>query len=159
MNRLSTSCLLSVLLLGATHQALAQELFIYPDKGQSSDQQAKDKLDCSNWAKTNTGYDPANPATGSVALSEPEQQAGGAVHGAAGGAAFGAIAGDSSEAARRGAVAGAVVGGLRQRRANREAEAEHQQEEQQLVAQSTAKKDDFNRAYAACLEGRGYTVK
>ncbi|MDS1310314.1 glycine zipper family protein [Marinobacter xiaoshiensis] len=158
MNTLN-QCLLTLLLLSAAHQALAQELFIYPDKGQSSDQQAKDTLDCSNWAKSNAGYDPANPALGNVAQLGPVQQAGGAVRGAAGGAALGAIAGDSSEAARRGAVAGVVVGGLRQRRANREAQEEHQQEEQQLVAQSTAKNDDYNRAYAACLEGRGYTAK
>ncbi|MEH6355150.1 MAG: glycine zipper family protein [Marinobacter sp.] len=158
MNGLST-CLLSVLLLGAVHQALAQEVFIYPNKGQSSDQQAKDTLECSEWAKTNAGYDPANPAPGSVAQSGPEQQAGGAVRGAAGGAALGAIAGDSSEAAARGAAAGAVVGGLKQRRANREAQEEYQQEDLQLAAQSTAKMNDYNRAYAACLEGRGYTVK
>lgn len=150
-------CLIIALLLGATHQALAQEVFIYPSKGQSSEQQEKDKFECYNWAKTNTGYDPVNATSGGATqAAQAPQQTGGIARGALGGAAIGAIAGDSSKAAGRGAVAGALFGGIRQSRSNQQAE---QRQEQQQVSQSSARQNEYNRAYAACLEGRGYTVK
>ena len=44
------------LLIVGTSQA--QELYIYPAKGQSSQQQEKDKFECYTWAKNDTGFDP-----------------------------------------------------------------------------------------------------
>ena len=38
--------------------AVADELFIYPTKGQSHEQMEKDKYDCYQWAKGQTGFDP-----------------------------------------------------------------------------------------------------
>jgi hypothetical protein len=65
---------------------------------------------------------------------------------------IGAIAGDAGKGAAIGAVGGTVVGGSRARRNQRAAQANSQ-------AQTQGAMDTFNRAFAACMEGRGYTVK
>ncbi|MBI3369958.1 MAG: hypothetical protein HY021_16330 [Burkholderiales bacterium] len=70
------------------------KVFVYPNRGQSAQQQATDEYECHRWAVTQAGFDPTAAATGqSVA---------------------------TTDAARRG---------------------------------------DYARASAACLEGRGYTVR
>jgi hypothetical protein len=38
--------------------------FVYPSKGQSQEQQAKDRNDCNGWAASQTGYDPTLPSQG-----------------------------------------------------------------------------------------------
>ena len=156
MNRASR-CLILLTLLGAGQQVLAQNVYIYPSKGQSQAQQDKDKYECYDWARSNTGYDPANPASSSSAsTSSPRQQSGGVVRGALAGAAIGAIAGDTSKAAGRGALAGGLFGGIRQSSTNQQAQQQHSQKQ---ASQSRARLNEYNRANAACLEGRGYTVK
>ena len=147
----------------------AADLIIYPAKGQSQQQQTKDQSECQGWAKQNTGIDPvalANQASQPVAAA-PQQQVGGervrgAARGAAGGAVIGAIAGDAGKGAAAGAAAGTMVGGARQR-AKQDQNAAAQQ---QATANQNAKNADvqsklatYNKAYSACLEGRGYTVK
>ena len=131
--------------------ASAQSLFVYPAKGQSAQQQQKDITECSNWARANSGYDQAYGST----APPPQQQQGGGLRGALGGAAIGAMVGDSSDAGK-GAAIGALFGGLRQSRHNQQAQQQYQQQQSQ---QAAAKQDNYNRAYSACLEGRGYTVK
>ncbi len=137
-------------------EVLAQ-LVIYPAKGQSAAQQQKDEGECYTWAKGQTGYDPAQA---SQAAPPPQQPVGGervrgAARGALGGAAIGAIAGDTGKGAAIGAVAGTMAGGARQRNkesANQQAAAQQQQS-------TAAQQEGFQKAYAACFEGRGYTVK
>lgn len=116
----------------------APKVFVVPNKGQSAQQQSKDTADCQKWA---TQQVPAPQASSSKARGT----AGGAARGAAAGAAVGAIAGDAG----KGAAAGAVVGGVGGRR-----RAKQQQKAAQAGAQS-----DWARAFAACMESRGYTVK
>jgi hypothetical protein len=136
--------------------AIAQQI-IYPAKGQSAKQQQKDEAECYVWAKEKTGYDPA--ATPAVA-APPQQPVGrerarGAVRGALGGAAIGAIAGDTGESAAINATVGIITDGAKQRQkqtANQQTAAQ----QQQAAAQQ---KQQFQRAYGACFEGRGYTVK
>ena len=54
-----------------TGPALAQELIIFPGQGQSQEQMEKDKYDCYQWAKKESGFDPmALPA----ATEPPPQQ-------------------------------------------------------------------------------------
>jgi hypothetical protein len=151
--------LIAALLLGVGYPLLAQDVFIYPAQDQSAEQQDKDKYECYNWAKSNTGYDPVNPPAASSASAPPPQKTGGVARGAVVGATIGVIAGDSSKAAGRGAATGALFGGVRQHRENEQAAQQQQQRQQQQASQSSAKKGDYNRAYGACLEGRGYTVK
>lgn len=40
------------------------DLIIYPKNGQSGEQQAADKYDCHNWARSQTGFDPTQPGGG-----------------------------------------------------------------------------------------------
>jgi len=147
------------LIAGLSIPVYGQQPIIYPAKGQSPQQQQKDEGECYAWAKQNTGVDPA--AVGQAAASQPAptgpqgERARGAVRGAAGGAAIGAIAGDAGQGAAIGAVAGTMAGGARQRR---KAEAQ-QAQTQQVQAQSQQALATYNRAFTACLEGRGYTIK
>ena len=151
--------LFGVMLAVSTAVVCAQELFIYPTKGQNAEQQKKDEYECYNWAKNNTGFDPMAPPVASAPPPSGTQQSGGAVRGAVGGAALGAIIGDSSKSAGRGAAAGALVGGVRQSRKNQQVQQDQAQWEQQQAAEYSSKRNSYNRAYSACLEGRGYTVK
>jgi uncharacterized protein YcfJ len=154
--RTMASCLLTLLLLG---QAMAQELYIYPAKGQSADQLDKDKFECYNWAKRDTGFDPmALPRTSSAPPSG-QKKSGGAVTGALGGAVLGGILGDSSRSAKRGAVAGGLIGGVRQSSQNTKTEQKRSDWERKESANYANNRNNYNRAYSACLEGRGYTVK
>ena len=38
--------------------SIAQDLVIYPAKGQSQEQMEKEKFECYGWAKQQTGFDP-----------------------------------------------------------------------------------------------------
>lgn len=40
------------------------ELYIYPKKGQSEEQQARDRYECHSWASSQTGFDPTEPLGG-----------------------------------------------------------------------------------------------
>lgn len=72
---------------------VADELFIYPAKGQTEQQQADDRYECHRWGVSQTGYDPTQP---------PKNLAGNALNN---------------------------------------------------------KREDYQRAMKACLEGRGYSVR
>ena len=134
-------------------------LFVYPAKGQSPEQQVGDLGECYSWARHQTGIDPTAPAP---PAPEPAKQGAdgsmlkGAAGGAAVGTAIGAIAGGTGE----GAAIGAIAGGLRGRRkAKEEHKQQQQQAQQQSQAQQSSVRETFNKAYGACLEGKGYTVK
>ncbi|MEN3365962.1 MAG: hypothetical protein V7606_3236 [Burkholderiales bacterium] len=129
---------------------------VYPAKGQSATTQSKDEGECYAWAKKSTGIDPA-----AVAAAPPPQQSGstvgggermrGAARGTVGGAAIGAIAGDTGKGAGIGAVAGTMAGG-------REARRKQEASSQAAQGQQGQTINTYNRAYAACMSGRGYTV-
>src|SRR5690349_16052397 len=147
------------LLAGLCLPAYAQQPIVYPAKGQSAEQQQKDQGECYAWAKQTTGVDPAAVAQGAASAPAPTgpqgERLGGAARGAVGGAAIGAIAGDTGKGAAVGAVAGTMAGGARQRR---RADAQ-QQQAQANQQQSQQALSTYYRAYSACLEGRGYTIK
>lgn len=152
------AALLGLTLMTSSTTLFAQEVFIYPNKGQSAEQQEKDKYACYGWAKQNSGFDPMAPPTTTTAAPSGQKQSGGAVRGGMGGAALGAIFGNSSDA-KKGAAAGALIGGIRQSRSNRATEQKQQDWAQREANQYASSRSAYNRAYAACLEGRGYTVK
>jgi hypothetical protein len=132
-------------------------LFIYPGQGQSPEQQRNDESECYGWAKQQTHID---PIAGIKADTAPQQQqvggaVGGAARGAAAGALIGAAAGDAGAGAAIGAATGGVGGRLRQRRSN-DAQAQQQQEQaQQSIADQ---RHTFNRAFAACMQTKSYTI-
>jgi hypothetical protein len=145
----------------------AQDLFVYPAQGQSNDQMEKDKFECYNWAKGQTGFDPMQMPTASSPPPSQERKSvggstlGGGLLGGAGGAVIGGIAGGRS-GARRGAaiggLSGGAIGGMRSSRQNRQSDQQRQQWEQQQANQYMQQRNAYTRAHAACLEGRGYTV-
>lgn len=152
-------CVVSMVHSDASAQSISTSLGVvpYPSKGQSAQQQNKDEGECYAWAKQQTGIDPVAVANAPTQQSGPAAGGGervrGAARGAAGGAAIGAIAGDD---AGKGAAAGAVVGtmaGGRQARQNRRAQ------EQQAEQAKAGTLQQFNKAFGACMEGRGYVVK
>ncbi|MBV8530695.1 MAG: hypothetical protein JO104_05210 [Candidatus Eremiobacteraeota bacterium] len=132
-------------------------VYVYPAKGQSESQQANDESVCYKSAKSKSGVDPANlpPATAQATVHQ-----GGAVRGAAGGAAggaaIGAIAGNAGQGAAIGAVSGALIGRGRQNAVNN---AEQHYAQANAQAQRSQSMNSFRRAFAACLESKGYTVK
>jgi len=142
----------------ALAQSLSSSLGLapYPSKGQSAQQQTKDEGECFAWAKQQTGIDPV--AVASAPTQEPGPAVGGgervkgAARGALGGAAIGAIAGDTGKGAGVGAVVGTMSGG-KQARQNKAAK---QQQAEQAKAGTL---QQFNKAFSACMEGRGYAVK
>ena len=151
-----SAVVLSTLLCAGVIQA--QELYIYPAKGQSAEQQEKDKFECYSWAKKDTGFDPMEVPKATEPAPTTQQRRGGLARGALGGAAIGAIVGNSDDA-KTGAAIGGLLGGVRQSSHNRQAQQEQAQWEQDQTAQYAQRRNNYNRAYSACLEGRGYTVK
>ena len=136
--------------------AAAQELYVYPNKGQAKDQQEKDEFDCYRYGRDETGFDPM--AVPTATAPPPEQKGsvlGGAARGALLGAAVGAVAGDTGKGAAYGAAGGGVMGGMR-KNSSRKKQDQWEQEQSQNYANN---RNNYNRAYAACLEGRGYTVR
>ena len=157
-------------------------VFVFGKNGQNPDQQLKDESECYGAAKQMTGIDPKAPAAaGKTAEQTAAEQkeaaknadqakgarAAGAARGAAGGAAIGAIAGNAGKGAGAGAVAGTMRGGMQQRQANAAAQkqaaaqtsAKQQKEDEQLKAAHAQGLDTFQRAFEACMDARGYSVK
>jgi len=122
----------------------------YPAKGQSEAQQRQDDGQCYGWARSNTGVDPQTAAQ-AAAPSGSTVGSGHRAAGAVGGAVIGGIA-NGSDGARAGAAVGIVAGGMRARQVQRSQQASTQSQQQGAL-------DSFNRAYAACMESRGYTVR
>ncbi len=151
---------LAAALLIAAPGAQAQQ-FIYPSQGQSQEQQTRDHGECHVWAVNQSGYDPANPPMGSAPRSNEPAQGGvlrGGARGAAGGAIVGAIAGNAGKGAAIGAAGGAFVGGMRRQdqRSRQQAERDQYYADQRAAQQQGL--STYNRAFSACMQGRGYTV-
>ena len=127
-------------------------LSAFPAKGQTADQQQKDESDCYTWAKGQTNYDPKAPPQ--TAAAPPAK--GGAVKGAAKGAAAGAVVGSVADDTEKGAAVGATAGAVKGRRTQKKANEQAQKDAQ---AKQTGQLDQYKKAFSACLEGKGYTVK
>jgi len=149
--------LVTVLVAGSRSPGrAAQDIYVYPAKGQSEKQQARDQQECHDWAVKQTGVDPvklAEETSGTQASS-----GGGLLKGAAGGAGLGAlrgsIGGDPGEMAGRGAAMGGVFAAIRARRAMQQEHEANMQTHQDREAQL----NKYDGAYKACLSGRGYGV-
>jgi hypothetical protein len=143
---------------------MSNELIVFPAQGQSTQQMEKDKYDCYQWAKQQSGFDPmAPPVTSSAPPAQGAQQGGvvkGAARGALVGVTVGAITNNSkSRSAAAGAAAGGLMGGMSRRDQVRQQNQAEQQWAQQEANKYAQQRNNYNRAYSACLEGKGYTVK
>jgi len=135
------------------------DLFIFPSENQDQKTQDSDELACYKWAKEQSGVDPLKPQeieAEQVDKSAEGHAVAGAARGAAAGAAIGAIAGDAG----KGAAIGATAGAMRGRRAKVQGDAaEQQQMNETAAAKEKELMDSFKKAFTACMEGKGYTVK
>jgi hypothetical protein len=151
------AAMIPALLLGAA-AAVAQDLYVYPKNGQSAEQTDKDKYECYNWAKNDTGFDPMAAPTTTTAKPAGSKKQYTAVKGGLGGAAIGGLL-SGKKGAKKGALAGGLLGGVSQYSHNKQVESQRQQWKDQEAANYATNRNNYNRAYAACLEGRGYSVK
>jgi hypothetical protein len=142
---------------------MADDFVIFPNKGQSDEQLEKDKYDCYQWAKKQSGFDPMEQPKASAPPPAKEAPEGGTVKGAARGAlvgvAVGAIAGDAGKGAAIGAASGGLIGGMKRHDQETQQEKKEQQWANQQAAEYEKNRAKYNKAYCACLEGKDYTVK
>ena len=143
---------------------------IYPARGQTERQLQRDRYECYRWAVEQSGFDPARvramaapPPPPQVILDPPAGvgTATGAITGAVIGAAM-----SSRHHSAEGAAVGAVLGGIVGAASDSAREAEARRIEQALGDRQAARgtrldsrSSDYVRAFSACLEGRGYTVR
>lgn len=133
------------------------DVYIYPNKGQSQQQQSKDRYECHTWAVQQTGFDPSR-AQAAAPPSGPQpggEVVKGAARGAVVGTVGGAIAGDAGRGAAAGAAMGGLLGGMRKMDKARAQQQQQAQQQNYNVQQQAG----YDRAMGACLEGRGYTVR
>ena len=157
--------IISIILVGAfvAGPALAQDPIIFPAKGQSQDQLEKDKFACYNWAMNEAGFDPMRtPTASSPPPSDPGTSASplrGAAGGAVAGLAIGSLSGNAGRGAAIGAAGGGLVGGMRRRSHRQQQQQRQDQWAQQEAANYQRQRDTYNRAFGACMESKGYTVR
>ena len=135
--------------------AVGLDIFVYPGKGQTKEQQEQDEFACYKWAKEQTGFDPTQPVQQAAAPPAQGREVG---RGAARGAAIGAIGGANGGDAGKGAAIGAGVGAAAGVARRRHAEQQQQAAQQQAKQQQEASINGYKRAFSACMTARGYTV-
>ena len=163
IRRFFTTVALASLAFGVALPSAAQQgVYIYPAKGQDSQQEEKDKYECNQWAVKQTGFNPMDAPTATAPPPAEEPRRGGLLRGGLGGAALGAgigaIAGDAGKGAAIGALSGGVLGGVRRREQVRGEEAARQNWAQNQAASYQQRRGQWLDAYKTCLSGRGYTV-
>jgi len=152
---MQTTCTL-VLATVLACDAGAQQI-VYPAKGQTPQEQKSDETACYTWAVQQTGFDPAKPPPAAPAAKPPTTATGTTPGAGARGAAKGAVVGEVVGGdASTGAAVGAAAARGQSRKQNAAAAQQQQQQAQSATQQHQA---TFAKARAACLEGRGYTVK
>jgi len=146
---------------------VSSNVYFYPLKRQSADQQARDRYECYLSARQRSDFDPSvarpdQPTVHVVAVPPPGHDF---AVGAATGAVIGAVVSQPSqtgEGAAIGAVAGAVLGAAsdasRQQQAER-IQTQKEQERSKYNAQVNAAIESYRGAMQACLEARGYSVR
>jgi hypothetical protein len=143
-------------------------IYFYPTRGQSQEQQDRDRYECYRWAVKQTGFDPGQAQ---LAPHQRVQVTPAAPPGSdtAAGAVTGAVVGsmlssrhDSGFGMVFGAITGAMLGAASDEERQRQAAQVQQQydaKDAQRYAQLEKQSRDYQRAMTACLEGRGYTVR
>lgn len=164
INVLLISVIITVSFVGA---AFAESnVYIFAKEGQSAKQQREDEGYCEAWTQEQTGVSPDYVhgelnVIGSVEGSAQKTgSAGGAlIKGAAAGAIFGGM-GNIDDEWGRGAARGAFASTLRRREKNKEAQQQQAVEAHNNRVYGLQKKlEEHKRAFSACMDARGYSVK
>lgn len=177
-------------LAGLAAVAIASEAVpvVYPAKGQTGAQQDKDRYECHDWARGQSGYDPSQPRTAMAATQPPttpttagatsgaqssgsQDRTGSMVRGAINGAAVAELTHhDAGRGAATGVLTSQVLGRMKEQQAA-QARQQQQAQQQQQAAQQQAQRQAlqqagwvqqrsvYERAFGACLEARGYVVR
>ena len=144
------------------------QIYFYPNKGQSTEQQSRDHYACYNWAVDQTGFDPSASSiipeqrVRVVPMPPPGQDT---IIMSIAGAVLGALIGGPHHAAQGaliGAAGGAMAGAasdISRQESARQLEEAYANSNQARDVHKEKKALEFRRAMSACLEGRGYTVK
>ena len=141
-------------------------VYFYPARGQSPQQQDRDKYECNTWAVQQSGFDPSAPSVPPhlrVVVSSGPPPGSGVAAGAVTGAVLGAVVAPPWRAgpgALIGALAGAAIGGIAENAAaERTREQVAASASSAQAAQLEQEARNYRRAMSACLEGRGYNVR
>lgn len=139
MKRLGIWMLVIVFGVAASGCATTQpSAYAYPKPGTTAEQFSRDQLECQQWAQQQSGYDPTAQTARGAGLGAVVGALGGAAAGAAIGAATGSAGTGAAIGAATGGIGGAAVGG---------------------GLAYTKNQEGYDRAYAACMTGRGHTVR
>jgi hypothetical protein len=154
---IATGAGLALLLSG---RPAGSEIIAYPKNGQTQEQFQMDQYQCHQWATGQAGVDPTNPAQQPQPATPsgpppPAAVAASATGGAIVGTMIGAISGHPGQGAAIGTAIGASTGMMRAGvKGKKQAEAKKKADGE---AQAALAK--YEKAYAVCLEGRGYQVR
>jgi hypothetical protein len=143
-------------------------VYFYPTRGQSEQQQDRDRYECYLWAVKQSGFDPGQAQLAPHQRIEvtPEAPPGSdTAAGAVGGAIVGSLLAPHDDrgfglvfGAITGAMMGAASDAARQQQAD-QIQQQYDSQERQRYARLEKQSRDYERAMTACLEGRGYTVR
>ena len=144
--------------------ATAPAIYFYPSQGQAVARQERDRYECYQWARSQTGIDPGmTPVRGTTTMIvEPQVTGAGAAVGAVTGAAVGAATSGrhgGGGAVVLGAIIGSMLGAVTES-ANANARAQSQSRALDLRSQAAESQqvDAFRRAMGACMSSRGYSI-
>jgi len=155
--------------MATTVYAAGIDTYAFPQKGQTAEQQQQDEGFCVQWAQDQTGIDLAVLKYKQQEAAEEQQKAQEASASRAGrpllrtaatGAALGGISNNMDDGAGKGAVAGVTLAASRARTHSLE------QKRQGVVDTANAKEQNvqadsekYTKAYSACMEGKGYSIR
>ena len=152
----------------ANTQVPTTTVYFYPTKGQTEEQQDRDRYECYLWAVKQTGFDPGQTQLAPhqrIEVTPAAPPGSDTAAGAVGGAIIGSMMAprhDSGFGLVFGAITGAMLGAAsdqaRQEQAAR-AQQYYDAKDAQHYARVEKQARDYRRAMTACLEGRGYTVR
>jgi hypothetical protein len=154
--------LLSAFVTAIASAAQAAAPVIYPAKGQPPMQQDRDRYECHDWARNQSGYDPTQPyAAAPASAAQQPQRAGSSLNDMARGAAGGAAVAElTNHDAGRGAATGLAASSLMSRVRDQQAmQARQAQQASQQQAERSQARSVYERGFLACMEARGYVVK
>ena len=144
--------------------AASAAIYFYPSQGQAVARQERDRFECYQWARSQTGIDPGmTPVRGTTTMIvEPQVTGAGAAVGAVTGAAVGAATSGrhgSGGAVVLGAIIGSMFGAATENaNANARAQAQAQAEDARSQVAASQQVDAFRRAMGACMSSRGYSI-
>jgi hypothetical protein len=143
-------------------------IYYYPANNQSAARQDRDRYECHLWAVRRSGFDPGRtplaPHQQVKVIPAPAPGTHTAL-GAAGGAMIGAVLAGPRETGQGlaiGAITGAMLGGASeaaQQQQAREIQQSYDTKSARDYAYAEKQARNYRRAIAACLDGRGYTVR